>query len=641
MAAGIFFFDRFLPDISVSLVCCILSSIVLLIIPVGFVKFFRNGCSCIFGVLASLCFFVLGGALVLYERNSVEYDWSDEDCMYYGYVESSPEAKGKTFCSVVHVSGCVVSGDSSCVSRINRDILLYWLKDSVLSNVGCGDKVCFRSRISRPVSDVEFMGFDYRRFLLSKGISGTAFVFPSGMVFEKADNVSVGTRALRCRDSIVNIYAGWNLDDENRAVVSALTIGDKSELTPEMREAYSAAGTSHVLALSGLHVGILSAILFLLLSPLKKIKYGRFLQSGIVVLILWIFAFVSGLSPSVVRAVTMCSLYLIASVVVENGLSGLYSLVLTAFVMLCYQPFYLFDISFQLSFLAVLSIILFFPFFNSLVKVSNRVLKYLWSIMAVSLSAQLGTLPLILYYFGSFPTYFLLANLIVSPLAVCILSLALASLALEWIPYVGNLCVCILDFFTGMMNLSMKYISGLQGASISSLYINELQMALMYLLIGCLYVMISSRKTSVVVAMLFVACSFAGTEYYKSFNREQPSLFLAWSDVYLKNGKTKIALESVNGIFSVNSVNIALMKTDFWSNKELKSGEEPVVLDYAYICRGFKGDMKSLSRMFVIKKVVLDPSLSVYSRDRIKKQCSELNIPYDEISGQASYRIVL
>ena len=640
MAAGIFFFDRFLPDIPVSLVFYTLLPFILLIAYLGFIKFGKRNFSLIFGVLVSISFFLFGGILVISERNRIEYNWSDDELVYYGILESSPEIRGKTMCSVVHLSGCV-NQCSSLSSHINRDILLYWIGDSTFNNIKCGDKVLFRSRISSPVSDIDFMGFDYRKFLLTRGISGTAFSFPSNIIFEKSDDVSIKTMALRFRDSIVNIYSEWNLSDENRAVISALTIGDKSELTDEMKEVYSVAGTSHVLALSGLHVGILSAILYMLLWPIKKMKYGNILQSVVVVVVLWIFAFVSGLSPSVVRAVTMCSLYLLASILVENGLSGLYSLTLTAFVMLCYQPLYLFDISFQLSFLAVLSIILFFPIINSLFKFNNKIMRYLWGMMAVSISAQLGTLPLILYYFGSFPAYFLLANLIVTPLAVCILSFTLASLILMWIPFVGNLSICALNMSTGMLNASMEYISKLQGAYISSIHINELQMVLMFLFIGCIFIVMRRRNSSVIIAILLISCLFCGVEYYKMKFKEPASLFLAWSDVYFKDGRKNTIIVSHNGICSVNSINIGVMKSDYWKNKVLKEGENPISLDYAYFCRGFKGDLKSLTGIFNIRKIILDPSLSKYYRNKIKKQCLELKIPFYEISKQASYRIVL
>lgn len=640
LAAGIFFFDRFLSETKVSLLLFILLSFFFLLIPLAVFKYRRHVLSYWFGVIASICFFFMGGLLLLNEKNNRNYTWNDKECLYYGIFDTTPEVKGKTLSAVVRVIGSM-NGRDSTFTAVNRDILLYWINDSTVGDIDVGDKVLFKSRISVPVSDVDFMGFDYRRFLLVKGISGTSFSFPSNMIFEKSESVSVRSLALNCRNKIVGLFEKWNLDEDNRAVISALAIGDKSELTAELKDMYSAAGTSHVLALSGLHIGILSAILYILLWPVKKIRYGDFIQSFIVVLMLWAFAFVSGLSPSVVRAVTMCSLYFFASLFVENGLSGLYSLVLTAFLMLVYQPFYLFDISFQLSFIAVFSIILFFPFFNSLLKVDNRIAKYVWGMISVSMSAQLGTMPLVLYYFGSFPTYFIFANIIVSPLAVCILFFSLASLSLAWLPYIGNFCVCALNLFTGLLNDSMRYICGLYGSQIKSIHVNEFQMLIMFVLIICVYSYIRNRKPCLIILSLLCLNLIFGIGYYRMIDKESPSLFLAWSGLYLKNGDDRVLLTSNNGIYSVYSYNIGVMNNDYWRNKRLKKGEEQLELDYTYFCRGFKGDLKSLTQIFCIKMVILDSSLSDYYRIMIKKQCLELNIPFSEISNQASYKIVL
>lgn len=159
------------------------------------------------------------------------------------------------------------------------------------------------------------------------------------------------------RERIVATYRSWGLKGDILAVASALTVGDKAELTRELKATYSAAGASHVLALSGLHIGILTMILSWLLYPLRRIRGGKWMIGVCLVSFLWGFAFLSGLSASVVRAVTMFTVYTLASVVSEERFSGFSALSLAAFLMLVYQPMYLFDISFQLSFVAV------FPFF--------------------------------------------------------------------------------------------------------------------------------------------------------------------------------------------------------------------------------------------------------------------------------------
>ena len=290
--------------------------------------------------------------------------------IYKGIVESVPEVRGKTLRAEVRVEMQRLSGDKW--KRVDRNILLSWMPDFLSSPLACGDSVCFYTKISRPFSEKELTGFDYGDYLLRKGISGTALAYAGNWrCTGKPHSLSFMQQAKVCQQKVVNVYQSWGLEEDVQAVVSALTIGEKSELTPELKAMYSAAGASHVLALSGLHVGIFSCILLWLFYPLAYLKHGRKMLALLVVCLLWGFAFISGLSSSVVRAVVMYSLYTLASFCLEERFSGMHSLVLAAFLMLVYNPFFLFDISFQLSFAAVFSILAFYPLFSRSLCIKN------------------------------------------------------------------------------------------------------------------------------------------------------------------------------------------------------------------------------------------------------------------------------
>ena len=641
MAAGIFFFDSFLPDMSVWPLLFVLFVSLFILLLSSILKFKKNFLNYSIGFVISACFFLIGGILVILERNNIEYEWDNSKSCYYGVVETSPEVKGKTLCSEVKVeAGISPKGDVSEV--IDRNILLYFIPDSSAYIPRCGDNIVFYSSISKPVSDSEFMGFDYSRYLFTKGISGTAFAFSGNWKAVDVEHPSsIRHTALRCREAVSGIFRSWEMDDDVLAVVSALTIGDKSELTQELKAVYSAAGTSHVLALSGLHVGILSGILYLLLWPLRKVKRGRIIQSFVVAAALWIFAFISGLSPSVVRAVTMCTLYLVASVLVENGFCGFFSLSLTAFIMLLYNPLYLFDISFQLSFIAVLSIILFFPVISVWVKSGNRIIGYVWNVISVSIAAQLGTLPLILYYFGTFPTYFLMANLLVAPLAIIILSLTLASLLLSFIPVVGEICISLLEMFTMFLNSSMQFVQSIRGAQITSVYFNELQVLLAFMFLASLYMFFRKRCAAWLIKVFSIVCLLAMVEVYKMRTQEGPSLFFARSDLYIRNGKELESVSSDYGLHEINGVKVGVMKSAYWKNICLTGETKLASLDYVYICRGFSGNITHLLTLFDIKNVVIDGAVSERYREFLKEECVKLNIRCIENSAQASYRILL
>ena len=643
MAAGIFFFDRFLPDVSVRPLLLLLCVAILPLLLSAILKIRNVSLNYFSGIIVSICFFLLGGILIVQKKNTIGYKWPESQLCYYGVVETTPEAKGKTLCSEVKVKYCIpAASDSINMYSVNRNILLYFIPDSSSYIPRCGDNIVFYSSISKPISDTEFMGFDYAGYLFNKGVSGTALAFGGNWMGIKEEKPhSIKHMALRCRESVSEIFKSWNMGDDELAVVSALTIGDKSELTPELKAIYSAAGTSHVLALSGLHVGILSCILYFLLGPLRRLKGGRVIQSLAVAATLWVFAFISGLSPSVVRAVTMCTLYLVASVLVENGFCGFFSLSLTAFIMLVYNPMYLFDISFQLSFVAVLSIILFFPVISGWIKSGNRFVRYVWSAMSVSLAAQLGTLPLILYYFGTFPTYFLMANLVVGILASCILSFTIASLVCSFIPVVGDVCVWLLEMFTLALNSSMHFVHSLQGAQITSIYFNKVQVVLGFAVLCLLYVFFRRRTFFRLVSVLLALCLIVVADLYKIRTENTASLFLTRSDLYIRINKELETLKSENGLYEINGVMVGVMKSSQWKDVRLTGKTKLATLDYVYICKGFSGNITGLSGLFDIKNVIIDETVSEGYREFLKEECRKLNIKCIEKSAQASFRILL
>jgi ComEC/Rec2-related protein len=322
------------------------------------------------------------------------------------------------------------------------------------------------------------------------------------MVMRGESSPTFKMQALMLREQIVKKFRTWNLEDDVLAIISALTVGDKSKLTREIKATYNAAGVSHILALSGLHIGILSMILSWLFYPLRRVCGGKWIAGFLIVGLLWGFAFLSGLSPSVIRAVTMFSAYVVASIFSEDRFSGFSALTLTAFIMLIYQPMYLFDVGFQLSFMAVLGIFLFYPLIDSLFVVRNKIVAYLWNIISLSLAAQLATLPLILYYFGTFPVYFLLSNLVVAPIAVFILSATLLALALGVFPVAANFVVQGLDFAVRTLNEVMEQIQHWSGAQITSAYLSVWQAWLLAVAIVTLWRYVVCRNARRLIVFL-------------------------------------------------------------------------------------------------------------------------------------------
>ena len=293
-------------------------------------------------------------------------------------------------------------------------------------------------------------------------------------------------RALQWREGLLEHYRQVAENDEQYAVLAAMTLGDKSALTKELRNTYSVAGASHILALSGLHLGII----YMLLSMLTLGRRRQWLAQIIVVLGIWAFALLTGLSVSVVRSASMISLYAVFSLGGRRR-SPLNLLCFTAMLMLVINPMTLYDVGFQLSFLSVAAILLFMPLFDLFKpKVVGRypLLNWLWGLMAVSTAAQLGVTPLIAYYFGRFSTYFLLTNLIVVPAATLILYGALVVMV---VPAVGTLLARVVQCLNNILN----WLSQLPGASIEGLSPSVLQTALCYVLVLLFYFLLRKLGT--------------------------------------------------------------------------------------------------------------------------------------------------
>lgn len=639
LATGIFLFDTLWPE-NFSWPYWVTIWLLLVIVCGGVFWFSRWRWRWLFGVMAGMAFFLWGGISVLHQRETVQYDWDGEPAIYKGIVESVPEVRGKTFRAEVRVDVQRLSNGNW--KRIDRNILLSWMPDSLSKPLACGDSVCFYAKVSYPFSVEELTRFDYGDYLLRKSISGTALAYAGDWrCTGKPHSLSVMQLAKLWQQKVVGAYQGWGLEEDVQAVVSALTIGEKSELTPELKAVYSAAGASHVLALSGLHVGILSCILLWLFYPLTCLKHGRKVLALLVVCLLWGFAFISGLSSSVVRAVVMYSLYTLASFCSEERFSGMHSLVLAAFLMLVYNPFFLFDVSFQLSFAAVFAILAFYPLFSRSLCIRNRVLRYVWNTLSLSMSAQLGTLPFILYYFGSFPTYFLLANLIVVILAGGILVLTLIALCLASIPIVGTIVITLLEWCTSILNESMQWVQQLDGAQITSVYLSPLQAYLLTGVIICFYLWWVSgihRKASDWIRLLAIGNLFVMVSCVEYVEEATEQLYFFHSQIYTRKKDYVSTHRSETGLLCVRNVHIAVLNDARWRMCE-SSLRFP--LEYAYICKGFKGSISHLDKLFVIRKVILDSSLSDAFRKKLIKECQLLKISYTDLSVQGSYSIVL
>lgn len=642
-----------------------------------------------FGVSLSL-FCLAGGWLSvnLQLKTAAETEFPKEEAVYRLRVNDFPEVRERTFLCRVWLKE---RHDSLGIHPVNKQAILYFQRDSLSSRLQMGEELWVRSRISPPVSARNFDEFDYARYLKRKGISGTGFVASGHWQFSECRKEKEGIAtvlyrlAASYRTQIENLYRRLGIEGDELAVLSALTLGDKTDLSESVRESYSVAGVSHVLALSGLHIGLLYALAFFLLRPLLLGgQSGRVLRSLLLILLLWLFAFFTGLSPSVVRSAAMFSIWALADLCGRQSFS-LNTLALTAWLMLLVRPVWLFDVGFQLSFAAVLSILLFQPFLYRLCPVRHRAGTYLWGLVSVSVAAQLGTAPLVLFYFSRFSTHFLLTNLLVVPLVTLILYAAVVLLLLTPMSGLQAVAAVGLEKMLRMLNLLVRWVEQLPYASVDGIWLYPLEVAGCYLVLGAFFCYLCHRRYARLVTALVLFAAWGAVHS-----------FAVWTD----RPRTSIVFYNVRGCPAVHCIEssghsciqyadslsnrqrlrqtaanywhhchlyppaegsrdsvgqhffrrqqlicwhgqrVCMVTDNRWKQQRTDDGAVCRV-DYLYICKGYTGQLAALTRLFLPGCVILDSSLSDYRRNRLKEECQQNHLHFISLSDEGSVRFLL
>ena len=404
------------------------------------------------GLFLSLCFILAGATLHGLQMRKVRVEWPDRYRIYHGTVTSYPVERERTYKVEVRLTDSLYA---------NRNIYLYLPKDSAARSVEPGYAIEFDGKINKPSS--EGVDFDYAAYLLSHGISGTLRVQAKDWHVIPSDGCGdLAVRALRFRRGIIGKYREWGLEGDALAVVSAVSLGEKRALSDGLREVYSTSGVSHVLAVSGLHVGIMCWFLYLIF-PSFLFRRRDWIRELIVMCILWSYAFVIGLPVSITRSLIMFSIVAVCRAINRES-SALNSLGIAALILLAANPSALFDMSFQLSFSAVLFIVLLTPPLIELVRPKTWPVRYVWRVSALSLAAQTGTTPIVAYHFSGFSTYVLLANLFVVPIMFVVVALSMSLWVTGWIPVIRDFTVTALTWIIDRLTAMLTFVAGLPHA---------------------------------------------------------------------------------------------------------------------------------------------------------------------------------
>ncbi len=394
---------------------------------------------------------------------------------------------------------------------LQKPCLLYFPKDSTAGALRRGDELWIHARLAPPGNYARRRGtFDYARYLRRKGISAEGYV-PEGnwQVTAHDETRTLRQTAADLRGRVVDYYRGAGFEGDGLAVLSALTVGYKETLDSGLKETYALTGAAHVLALSGLHTGFLYALLLFLFAPLwRRWRKLKLPLMACVLLLLWTFVLITGLSTSMVRAAVMCSFSLV-SLLQHHKPFTMNLLAAASFGMLLFRPLWLFDVGFQLSFSAVAGIVCLQPKLYNMWQVKHPLPRRLWSLATLSVAAQAGTLPLSIYYFSRFPTYFLLTNLWVVPVVTLVMYGGVLLLVLAPFPVWVHALASLLKPVLWWQNTALRHIGALPCASIEDIHWDVVEVGLCYLclflLTRCLLRRSAANLTrSLAVVLLFV-----------------------------------------------------------------------------------------------------------------------------------------
>ncbi|MDR1405866.1 MAG: ComEC family competence protein [Prevotellaceae bacterium] len=489
----------------------------------------------------------------------------------------------------------ITAGDTAAA---DEKVILYFSADSSQPAPVAGATLYVRTALSPIPPPGNPDEFDYRLYLARRKVFASAFVQKGQYSIDNRLSFwkTVQYMPVHWQRRGLEIFAGSVIGNEEYAVLAALTLGNKQWLDDDLRTSYIAAGAMHILAVSGLHVGIIMAVLNFLFSFLKKKHRGILLKNVLIIVCLWLYAAVVGFSPSVTRAVVMFS-FVLAGKTFRRSLSTYNSLAASAFFIAWFNPQVIFDAGFQLSYCAVLSIVYFQPHITRLIYIRNRFLYGIWQLACVSAAAQIGTLPVSLLNFHMFPNYFLLTNICIISLTSFIVYGGVAFLILHQIPVVSTLAGYALHGMLWLLNHIVEFVEALPHATTQNIYIDRTQMLLLtaVILFVAGYIAVPKRRW-----LWLAACCPAGITGIHSWQTVQQhdqkiaAVYKVKNASYIEfiNGARGVALrnrEHIDENFSYHTGNFLIKHgvADREKTFETRMTQSDTIIDHVCCYNGF------------------------------------------------------
>ena len=540
-------------------------------------------------------------------------------------------------------------------------LLINFYKSKLTEKLEIGSNLQIKGAIfkHKPINNPD--QFDYGNYLIQKSILAQMYVDGYDVKVSSKIDIDFWYYSDQLRTKIIENLRKSGFANDELNVVAALILGQQQDISPEILHDYQFAGAIHILSVSGLHIGFILLFITFLLKPLPKNKLGSYIKLGIVLCSLWSFAVLAGLSPSVVRSVTMFS-FVAVGMHLKRRTNVFHTLLVSIFFILLFQPAFLFDVGFQLSYVALFFILWLQPLLSGLWTPKNKILTYFWDILTVSFAAQIGAFPLSIYYFHQFPGLFFITNLIVLPGLGIIMALGVFVMVLAAFGYVPILLSKALEWSVFLLNKTINWVASFERFIIQDIPFNIYLLISLNLLIVTLIIWFKkpsyNKMIAVLASVIVLQITYFGT-IWSIQNQKELIVFNVKKSTLIgeRIGKnvtlfSKDSIQKNNMIKSYLVANFSTIKTQktlqnltYFNNKKIlildslgvySDNIKPNIL---VITQSPKLNLDRLFQKFSPELVVADASnYKTYIRIW-KATCEKQKIPFHATGEKGFYRL--
>ena len=501
-----------------SQISIIAASIALIVHAIGFIIFYYSSSkktNVLFGILSYLLFFFVGILSLLFHTDSLHKS---------NYIHCQKVFKESQSISLT-IREKLKSNDfnSRYIANINSigkksytgKILLNIQKDSIHNVLKTGNIIKIKTILQHNSFPKNPNQFNYSNYLKNKQIYAQIYTTKTDILINKKVKKDIWFYAAKLHSRIINNLEKGNFGKTEMNVALALILGQRQEISSDIIQDYQFSGATHVLSVSGLHVGFIMLFISFILKPIPNTRKGSFIKLIVILVALFVFAVLSGLSPSVLRSAVMFSFLAIGNHLRRSG-NTYHTLLVSILLILLFEPYFLFDVGFQLSYIALFFILWLQPLLKDIWVPENKVASVIWDVLTVSFAAQIGTLPLCLYYFHQFPGLFFVTNVIIIPILSFIMIVGIIVMIIAVFMTPPSILLEIFEKSIYLLNKSIHFVATFESFVIHDISFNSYFLITFYLLIIFTVIWLKNPNYTkliiVMICIIFIQLSFILTK---------------------------------------------------------------------------------------------------------------------------------